>query len=442
LIKKRRERDEMPAQDFFNKTLSTLFGDPRRFTLENRLFNTISLLNAVANAGGALVALGSRANSYLPALHLGTGILFLLFYFLSRFRNAYRALYWPFALVIAVFLFLNSLANGGSLGGAHYYFIPGLVISVILSTKLRASIIAFALYGSATLALLWVEYARPEWITPVGNATDRLIDVSGNLIFVEAFAGILVMTLARNLNQERKQSDRLLLNILPERIAKELKANDRVKPLHYDSASVMFTDFVGFTRIAESMTPEQLIEELDNCFRRFDEIAKRRNIEKIKTIGDSYMAVGGIPIANNAHAIDSVLAALEIQEFMSQMRISRESEGRPYWQLRLGIHSGPLVAGVIGREKFAYDVWGDTVNTASRLESSGSPGRINISEATYNMVKDYFECEYRGMISAKSKGEINMYFVNGIRSEFAQDAKCMKPNRNLLERAANPGSRT
>jgi class 3 adenylate cyclase len=154
------------------------------------------------------------------------------------------------------------------------------------------------------------------------------------------------------------------------------------------------------------------------------------------------MAAGGIPIAGGAHAIDSVLAALEIQEFMSQMRASRESEGRPYWQLRLGIHSGPLVAGVIGREKFAYDVWGDTVNTASRLESSGVAGRINISKATYNMVKDYFECEYRGMISAKNKGEIDMYFVNAIRSEFAQDANGLKPNRKLLELTKNLSSRT
>ena len=206
----------MSGQDIFNKSLSVLYGDPRRTSLEHRLFNNISMLNALANTGGAFVMLGSRNNKYLFVLHLVTGILFLAFYYFARFRNAYRALYWPFVLIILVFLFLNSLANGGSLGGAHYYFIPALVISAILSPRLRATLISFALFGAAALALLVLEYIHPEWITPAGSASERLFDISSNLVFVEAFTGILVMVLARNLNQERKQSDRLLLNILPE----------------------------------------------------------------------------------------------------------------------------------------------------------------------------------------------------------------------------------
>ena len=422
----------MPGQDFFNKILSVLYGDPRHFALEHRLFNTISLLNAVANIGGAVVVLGTRNNKYLFVLHFGTGILFLGFYYFARLRNTYRSLYWPFVLVILIFLFLNALANGGSLGGAHYYFIPALVISAILSTSFRTTMISFALFGLAALALLLIEYAHPEWITPQGSASERLFDISSNLVFVEAFTGILVMVLARNLNQERRQSDRLLLNILPERIAKELKANGRAEPLQYDSASVLFTDFVGFTRIAETLTPDRLIKELDLCFGRFDEIAKTRNLEKIKTIGDSYMAAGGIPMPNRTHPVDSVLAALEIQDFMESMREKKKTESCPYWQLRLGIHTGPLVAGVIGQEKFAYDVWGDTVNTASRLESAGAAGRINISEATYEIVKGFFNCEYRGKILAKNKGEIDMYFVNAIRAELAEDAEGKKPNKQFF----------
>ncbi|HKP87519.1 MAG TPA: adenylate/guanylate cyclase domain-containing protein [Blastocatellia bacterium] len=422
----------MPGKDFFNKALSVLYGDPRHLPLEHRLFNTISMLNAVANIGGALVLLGSRNHNYVLLLHLGTGILFLAFYYFARFRNTYRALYWPFVLVILVFLFLNALANGGSLGGAHYYFIPALVISAILSTRLRTTVIAFALFGAAALALLVLEYIHPEWITPEGSASERLFDISSNLVFVEAFTGVLVMVLARNLNQERRLSDRLLLNVLPERVAKELKANGRSEPLQYDSASVLFTDFVGFTRIAETLTPRSLIEELDLCFSSFDEIAKARNLEKIKTIGDSYMAAGGIPTPNRTHPVDSVLAALEIQDFMEGMREKKEAERSPYWQLRLGIHTGPLVAGVIGREKFAYDVWGDTVNTASRLESAGVPGRVNVSEATYEIVKDFFACEYRGKVAAKNKGEIDMYFVNAIRLELSEDAEGKKPNRQFF----------
>jgi len=239
------------------------------------------------------------------------------------------------------------------------------------------------------------------------------------------------VVLTKNLNQERAKSDSLLLNILPSSVAEELKANDSVSPRHYESASVLFTDFVGFTQIAEGMTPEELIAELDGCFSGFDAIARKHKLEKIKTIGDSYMAVGGVPAANSTHALDSVRAALEIQRFMTELAEKKKTLNRPCWQLRLGIHTGPLVAGVIGREKFAYDVWGDTVNTASRLESSGVAGRINISGATYEHVKDFFHCEYRGKISAKHKGEIDMYFVNAIQPLLSQESG--EPNQRFGE---------
>ncbi len=204
-----------------------------------------------------------------------------------------------------------------------------------------------------------------------------------------------------------------------------------MSPRHYESASVLFTDFVGFTQIAEGMSPDELIAELDACFSRFDAIARKHKLEKIKTIGDSYMASGGVPVANRTHALDSVLAALEIQRFMMELAEKKKAQHRPFWQLRLGIHTGPLVAGVIGREKFAYDVWGDTVNTASRLESSGVAGRINMSGATYEQVKDLFVCEYRGKISAKHKGDIDMYFVNAIQPSLSHDSG--KPNQRFVE---------
>ena len=409
-------------KDSLDRVLSMLIGDHRRYSLERRLFNTISLLNAVTNIGGAFAVLISQTHQFLLLLHLGTGILFAAFYYLSRFKDAYRVLYWPFVAVILAFLFINSLFNAGSAGGAHYYFIAALVIAIILSAGVWRTIAAFLVVGVTTAALFIVEQQRPDWITQYASPFERMLDVRSNFLFVQFLTGILVVVLTKNLNQERAKSDSLLLNILPASVAEELKANDSVSPRHYESASVLFTDFVGFTQIAEGMTPEELIAELDGCFSRFDAIARKHKLEKIKTIGDSYMAVGGVPAANHTHAVDTVVAAIEIQHFMMELAEKKKTLNLPCWQLRLGIHTGPLVAGVIGREKFAYDVWGDTVNTASRLESSGVAGRINISGATYEQVKEFFDCEYRGKISAKHKGEIDMYFVNAVQPSFTPES--------------------
>lgn len=425
-----------------NSISAALFGDPRLFSLEHRLFNTISLLNAAANIGGAFAVLRMENGTFLFFLNFGTGLLFLLFYYLARFRKAFEYLYWPFVLLIVCFLFINALENAGSQGGAHYYFIPALVIAIILSNQISQTAIAIALFCGAALVLLIVEQVHPDWITAHANKQERFIDIAGNLLFVQVFMGILVQVLTQNLNQERRKSDRLLRSVLPETIAQELKQTDRVQPVDYESASVLFTDFVGFTQIAEGFTPQQLIEELDSCFSQFDLIAKKHKLEKIKTIGDAYMAVGGVPLTNRTHAVDCVLAALEIEQVVSRLREQEMAESRPYWQIRIGIHSGDLVAGVVGSEKFSYDVWGDTVNTASRLESSGVAGRINISGATYELVKHFFDCEFRGKVAAKNKGEIEMYFVNGLRPELAIDSNTLNQKfYELYERlGSGPGS--
>ena len=215
------------------------------------------------------------------------------------------------------------------------------------------------------------------------------------------------------IKNEREKSDRLLLNILPEQTANELKEKGRAVPKQYEKVTVLFTDFVGFTMVAEKMTPEELVRELDECFMEFDRIIGAHNLEKIKTIGDAYMCAGGIPVANESNPYDAVEAALEIKAFMDRMRQERLKQGREYWQLRIGIHTGEVVAGVVGRKKFAYDIWGDAVNTASRMESSGEPGKVNISGSTYALVRDRYACTYRGKVHAKNKGEIDMYFVNG-----------------------------
>ncbi len=221
-------------------------------------------------------------------------------------------------------------------------------------------------------------------------------------------------TTLKVVEQERQKSDKLLLNILPEETAQELKETGAATPKHYEMVSVLFTDFKGFTQAVENLKPIEVIQELDFCFNQFDEIIEKYGLERIKTIGDAYMAVGGLPVANGTNPTDAVQAGLEIQAFMNDLKKQRESQGKTAWQCRLGIHSGEVIAGVVGTRKFAYDIWGDTVNLASRMESSGEVGKVNISGTTYQLVKDKFQCEYRGKIEAKNKGEVAMYFVEKI----------------------------
>ncbi|TGK17732.1 adenylate/guanylate cyclase domain-containing protein [Leptospira stimsonii] len=214
--------------------------------------------------------------------------------------------------------------------------------------------------------------------------------------------------LYQQLSVEKKKSDDLLLNILPYEVAEELKERGVVEPVYYETASVLFTDFKNFTLIADKMKPSDLVRELDFYFSEFDKIIEKHGLEKLKTIGDAYMCASGLPKPSPSHAIDLVNAAWEIQEFMNRLK---RTKGDAAWELRIGINSGPLMAGIVGRKKFAYDVWGDTVNLASRLESKGEPGKINVSQFTYELVRDHFLCEYRGKVPAKNKGEIDMYFV-------------------------------
>ena len=412
-------------------------GDPRFVSLEHRIFSSLALVNGAANLFGSLNYLGGSKellqmnlsqDAVLLSIHFVSGVFLLLLYTISRIQKHYRVLFLPCILTIFAFLLINVLFNGGSEGGAHYFLITAVLIAVILSPNNSAIIFSFMIGLSTAALMFWIESEHPEFIQPFADRKARLADVKGAFLFMQALNGLLVLILRRHFNEEREKSESLLLNILPAPVADELKKSDRVRPVHYQYSTVLFTDFVEFTRFAENYTPNELIAELDGCFREFDQIIKRHGLEKIKTIGDSYMAAGGLPETNRTNPIDATLAAIKMIEYMELCQMNHEKLGREYWKIRIGIHTGQLVAGVIGEKKFAYDVWGDTVNTASRMESSGAASKINISAETYKDIKDIFLCTYRGKVQAKNKGMITMYFVEGIRPEYSQDSLGKIPN--------------
>lgn len=222
----------------------------------------------------------------------------------------------------------------------------------------------------------------------------------------------LVKERTRELEEEKHKSEELLLNILPQETAEELKANGVAKAKRHELVTVMFSDFKGFSKISEHMDPEDLVAEIDHCFCAFDEIMEKYGLEKIKTVGDAYLCVGGMHEDDDNHeALRVTLAAMEIQAFMEGLAIQRELEEKPYFEARIGIHTGPVVAGIVGIKKFAYDIWGDTVNLASRMETSGAVGKVNVSGTTYRFIRDQFTCRFHGNYTETEGEDIPMYFV-------------------------------
>lgn len=277
----------------------------------------------------------------------------------------------------------------------------------------------------STLAIRDLEIENQNKELAVNSAVNR----KNILVFMVLIFGIIVaFTIRGYLNKrqvtitlreknnliakEKEKSDALLLNILPASVAEELKEFGKTKSAYHEHATVMFTDFKEFTKFTEQHSPTELVTVLDFYFSAFDQIIEKYQIEKIKTIGDAYLCVCGIPKEDEKHAYKMVSAAKELIEFVAKTKIERMAANLLYLEVRIGLHSGPLVAGVVGSKKFAYDIWGDTVNIAARMEQSGKSGAINVSETVYQLLKDDFEFTYRGEIEAKNKGEMRMYFVD------------------------------
>lgn len=233
-----------------------------------------------------------------------------------------------------------------------------------------------------------------------------------------------------DLVRQKERAEELVANILPKDTAKELQTKGRASRKKFEMTTVLFSDIQGFTKIAEHMQPELLLDELDKFFFHFDSVVDRLGIEKIKTIGDAYMCAGGIPQKNRTNPIDVVMSGIEMQHFMAKLRKESQND----WGIRIGIHTGPVIAGVVGSKKLSYDIWGDSVNIASRMESTGEIGQINVSEVTYELIKDFFDCEYRGKLPVKYKGDIDMYFVKGIKSELSIKKEGKEPNAEFFKR--------
>jgi len=235
------------------------------------------------------------------------------------------------------------------------------------------------------------------------------------------------------IEEERKKSEELLLNILPFEVARQLKSKGVAKPRNYKNTTVLFLDFVNFTKLTKSLSPLDLVTTLDSYFKRFDDIIESHFIEKIKTIGDAYMCVGGLPLRNRSNPFDMILAGLEMQKIVSEIIEETKTEEGLKWECRIGIHSGSVMAGVVGKKKYIYDIWGHTVNIAARMQEEGESGMVNISGDTYDYVQDYFDCIYRGKIPVKNAEDVDMYFVKRLKPEYSEDEAGLIPNEAFVK---------
>jgi class 3 adenylate cyclase len=289
-------------------------------------------------------------------------------------------------------------------------------LGILIFTSLRPAIISLGVFITCVLI---TSIFQPVFPGPSLVASPGMIKMLYSMNICISFS-VLFATCAwfvHTIKVEKHISETLLLNILPTDVAMELKKYGKVEPVSHESVTVLFSDFKGFTEISETISAKELVAEINHCFGAFDEITTRYNIEKIKTIGDSYMAVGGNFSGNECTPWHVVSAGLEMQEYIKKRKKERELEGKFSFNMRVGVHSGPIVAGVVGVKKFQFDIWGDTVNIASRMESNGEIEKLNVSGVTYELIKDKFDFEFRGLLPVKGKGEMAMYFVKQKKSD-------------------------
>jgi len=380
----------------------------------------------------------------LPLLRIGlsvVGATIFILYMTRRFSE-HNLLFLTIisAYIVISCTLITALVKADPVYIGRNVFVLTLLVAVPIRKRSALAILAVALATFFSVGLLKgvsfhtmsARYGLYHLLTSV-SVVILLIYVLDNSRYMNWIKSKEIEKQREELKSDKEKIDKLLLNILPGPVAQELKDQGYVQPVFYNCVTIVFTDFVGFTKITETLMPDQLVAELDEAFSRFDRIMDKYGLEKLKTIGDAYMFAGGVPVVNNTHEIDAVFGALEIQSFIDKINAEKKSAGRPVFEIRIGVNTGPLMAGVVGKKKFVYDVWGDSVNLASRMESSGEKGQVNISESTYVQINDFFETEHRGQIMAKNKGAVDMYFVKRIKPELAQDAEGLIPNDRFRE---------
>jgi len=396
-------------------TLSSLLdtgalpGDSEDLRLQKRMLMTLSLLGLLIGFGWGAVywMLGEPTAAVIPGLY---GFLTAANIVVYRQTKRYRLFRFTQLLFYLVLPFLLQMTLGGFVGGSAV-IIFGLFApygALVMQSRAVANRWLVA-YISLLIASLILQPAMT--INNSLNPTTVGLLFLGNILGISLFTFIVMNyfvgqreLMQSELQKEQEKSDNLLLNILPKGVAADLKEHGETRAKYYSSASVLFADQVGFTEFSGEAGPEEIVKTLNEIFTAFDQIVAQRQIEKIRTIGDAYMAAAGAPIEWSEHATAIVDAALDMQSFIASYN---------GFMFRIGVSSGPLVGGVVGTSKFQYDIWGDTVNVASRMESSGRPGRIQISDSTYQLIKDQFECEPRGEIDVKGKGLMKTWFVVG-----------------------------
>lgn len=315
-------------------------------------------------------------------------------------------------------------------GGLHSSVLPWFAVlpiaSLMMSNKKWGWVWTITSYFAITAfgLLEFINLSLPNELPDTGEGHDIFNTTNSNGLVLLIYLIALVFENTKNtalknldernrqLDRERQRSDELLLNILPYDVMEELKQTGKTRARHYESVSVIFTDFKDFTKVSEVLSPQDLVNTIDEYYESFDNLLSKYGAEKIKTVGDAYICAIGIPLETKDNAIKAVDLSMAILAEVNRIRAKLLEAGRPAFDIRIGVHTGPLIAGVVGIKKFAYDIWGDTVNTAARMQESGAPNRINISQATWQHVHDHFICHYRGKIAAKNKGEIEMYFVD------------------------------
>jgi guanylate cyclase len=375
------------------------------------VLSTIPFMLAGVAWGYMYISFGEMYAGLIPLCYGIFSFFSLIYYGLSRNFQFYR---FSQLLLILLLPFFLMMSLGGFITGSAV-ILWGLISplgAMLFDERGRAPRWLFAYLGTIVLSII---------VTPLFDVPSNLTNQQIQMFFVINLCGVGMLVymmfyyFVRQKQFFQQRTEELLLNILPRETATELKETGTTTAKAFEEVTVLFTDFENFTRISEKMNAQDLVNEIHYCYSAFDTIITRYGLEKIKTIGDSYMCAAGIPVKKGTHAIDAVSAALEICAFIEQEKQRRLVSGLPFFEIRIGLNSGPVVAGIVGIKKFAYDIWGDTVNIASRLESSGQTGRVNIGGSTYELVKDQFACTYRGKIEAKNKGGIDMYFVEGIK---------------------------